>query len=358
MNSVDPVSIRTMPRLLKALGQTFGAGVAVQVGAPKSVPSPKGRAGALVVTVSVGGKRHRFLAELRAGSTPRLVEEARMRAQESAQVAGLLPMVIVPHLSPARIDSLLASGVSGMDLSGNGLIIVPGTLLLRRDGQPNRFPDSRPSRFAYRRATSIVPRAFLCRAEYESVGAIREEIARRGSDVALSTVSKALARMVDDLLVSRDGDSIRLVQPDGLLDALAGSFRYPREIASVRLRWREPISAMFGALKEESVSLSGLSSVAQYSAGMRSDRPVIYCADLSRAQAAIGRAWSPEDRFPDITMVEIDDPAVLFATTVTPDGVVAASAVQTYLELNVSGDPRDREMALQVRDAILRDVRQ
>jgi len=357
MNSLEPVSIRTMPRLLKALGQTFGAGVAVEVGAPKSVASRKGRARALVVTVSVGGKRHRFLAELRTGSTPRLVEEARMVAQESAQVAGLLPMVIVPHLPPTRIDSLLASGVSGLDLSGNGIITVPGTLLLRRDGQANRFPDSRPSRFAYRGATSIVPRAFLCRAEYESVGALREEIARRGSDVALSTVSKALARMAEDLFVSRAAGTIRLVQSEGLLDALAGSFRYPRQTASVQLRWREPIGALFGALKGERVSLSGLSSVTQHSAGMRSDRPVIYCADLARAQAAIGRTWSPDDRFPDVTIIEIDDPSVLFAANLTRDGVVAASAVQTYLELNASGDPRDREMASQVREAIVRDVR-
>ena len=100
------------------------------------------------------------------------MRQSRRRAAES----GRLPMVIVPFLVEQRIERLEEQGVSGLDLCGNGLIVIPGRLLLRRTRQPNRYPESSPSRFAYRGAISLVPRAFLRGAEYSSVGRVRNEI--------------------------------------------------------------------------------------------------------------------------------------------------------------------------------------
>lgn len=348
---------RSVPDLVRSLGPIFGAGIEIAVKASSARVSAGRGAGPLRASVHAASRQHKFVVEFRARNTPLVVDEARMRAQDSAKRAGLLPMVIVPHLSAERIDSLLSLGVSGIDLCGNGAVSVPGELLLRRDGQPNRFRDSRPCRFAYRGTTSLVPRAFLHRAEFASVGMIRDEIARHGGTVAMSTVSKALARMEEDLLVVRETGAIRLAQRDALIDALAQSFRLPRELSVARLRWRAPIDVLCRALAGERVALSGLSSASAYSAGMRADRPVLYCADLGRVKRALGREWSPEERFGDVSIVETDDPTPLFGTVRGQDGATRASALQTYLELFASGDPRDRQMASEVRELIGRDAR-
>jgi hypothetical protein len=75
---------------------------------------------------------------------------------------------------------------------------------------------------------SLAARVFLLRPRYQAVGEIRDEILSRGGKLALSTVSKVLARMEEDLIVSRDKGGIRLVQPQKLLDVLVRQYEPPK----------------------------------------------------------------------------------------------------------------------------------
>ena len=59
------------------------------------------------------------------------------------------PMIVVPYLSPERLDELEAEQVSGVDLCGNGIVIVPSRLYIRRSGQPNLYRQHRPLRNPY-----------------------------------------------------------------------------------------------------------------------------------------------------------------------------------------------------------------
>ena len=52
------------------------------------------------------------------------------------------PMIVVPYLSPERLDELEAEQVSGVDLCGNGIVIVPDRLYICRSGQPNLYRQS------------------------------------------------------------------------------------------------------------------------------------------------------------------------------------------------------------------------
>ena len=62
---------------------------------------------------------------------------------------------------PDAIGRLEETGVSGLDLCGNGIVIVKGELLVVRSGLPNRFPRSEPIRNVYRGDSSLVGRAFF-----------------------------------------------------------------------------------------------------------------------------------------------------------------------------------------------------
>ena len=306
------------------------------------------------------GARHEFVAKAKNRSTPSVIDNAIQVATRFAAQVGLPPMVIVPYLDEARLDRLAQAEVSGLDLSGNGIVIVPDQLLLRRSGNRNRYPESQPMRFAYRGATSIVPRAFLCRARYESVNDIKREIEARGGEVALSTVSKALSRMADDVLIERAGGRITLLQPDALLDKLAENFRPSKAIQTATLKSGLPLAELFqranrGRSKPRMV-LSGASSQGRYSAGLRSDVPLLYCDDLAAIRTALGKAWNATGRFADITIIETDDRTPFFDARQEAAGITLASPVQTYLEL-AAGDKRDREMAQTVRERILRDLK-
>lgn len=358
------ISESAIPELFAGLGPIFGRQITVEL-RPDDQRESLGRASAdFSVSVTWGAERYEFAAEAKMRNTPRVLEEALRQARRWAVESGRAPMVIVPFLGEKRIERLDEEGVSGLDLCGNGLITVSGRLLLRRTGQPNRYPESRPARFAYRGATSLVPRAFLRRAEYSSVSQVQDEIEAAGGTVALSTVSKALARMADDLIVDRSEGRIALMQPDKLLDVLAENFTPPKPERSAQLKIPLPLEEFFrraqrgttGPATKLRIVLSGASSQDRYSGGLRADVPVMYADDLDELKRRIGDAWKPVDRFANLRVVETRDPTPFFDSRPDGDGAYFASPVQAYLELAAAGDKRDTEMANQVRARILRDL--
>ena len=182
----------------------------------------------LVLLLEWENKRRKFVVEFKGQSAPSYLASAieQVRAYSAARPE-LLPLVIVPYLGPRSLERIIAAGVSGMDLCGNGVINVPGEWFVFRTGEKNRFPSSLPIKNIYRGASSIVARVFLLRPNYKSVGDVRDEVLKRKADVSLSTVSKVLKALQEDLIISRN-DEIRLLQPERLLEQLESNYRRPR----------------------------------------------------------------------------------------------------------------------------------
>src|SRR4029079_17973282 len=80
----------------------------------------------------------KFGVEFKRFGTPKGIEEAVFQAREQCRGWGLLPLVVVPYLSRDRLAVLETEGVSGLDLCGNGVVVVPGELLVYRTRNPNR----------------------------------------------------------------------------------------------------------------------------------------------------------------------------------------------------------------------------
>ncbi|MBW2311723.1 MAG: winged helix-turn-helix domain-containing protein, partial [Deltaproteobacteria bacterium] len=123
------------------------------------------------------------------------------------------------------LQELEREGISGIDLCGNGVVIVPGMFAVFRSGGKNRFPASAPIKNIYRKNSSMVGRVFVVRPVFNAVQDVCSEINQRNmlvnrwDPMSLSTVSKALKTLEQDLIVERRG-AIRLLQPDKLLEKL------------------------------------------------------------------------------------------------------------------------------------------
>jgi hypothetical protein len=346
-----------IPDLLRDLGSPWGDQLQLEI-----IPFESSNGGPSAdyrVRLRWDEETYEFVAECKSRSTPKAIDQAIFQAQRFSASTGLPPMIIVPYLDERRLDRLADEAVSGIDLSGNGIAIVPGKILLRRSGQPNRYPESQPMKYAYRGATSVVPRVFLCQPEFESVSAIKDAIAARGGSVALSTVSKALARMTEDVLIERSESRIAIVQPDLLLDKLRDDFQTPSTRTTVRVKIAGPIAAFFkranASCKRTQLVLSGASSQDRYSAGMRTDDRIAYCERLSELRQRVGDQWDETERFADLTVVETSDRAPFFDARTDKSGLVYSSPIQAYLEL-AAGDKREQEMAGEIRAVILREV--
>ena len=310
-----------------------------------------------ILEVRTGDETYSFAAELRARSTPRAFEEALRRIERAVQGTPYYPMLVTPYLREGQLEELQQQQVSGIDLSGNGVIAIPGKLLVFRTGKPNKFPDSAPTKYAYRGTTSLVARAFICRTEYDSLADIEEEIRARGGRVAISTISKALKRLESDLIVDRSGDLIRLRQPAKLLDQLSASYGESKVTRTFTGSTRQDLAKLAStAGKETQLVLTGKSSLDAYAVMGRDEWPVFYTRSIDRVIDTWGKKVEATSRFIDLEVRQTDDPTVYFDTRLKGD-LPYASPVQVYLEYG-AGDKREREVAEQVREFVLRELKE
>lgn len=211
----------------------------------------------------------------------------------------------------------------------------------------------------------MVGRAFLLCAGYETVQEIRTKINQRNllvnrwdkKPMSLSTVSKALKTLEDDLIVTREG-TIRLLQPDKLLEKLRENYDSPAVKERVRLKISEENGKVLKLLSKLSQTLdlplmaSGTSSVAQYAVMQRGDLLSVYCPKVERLLERL--PGSSSDRFPNLELLATEDETVYFDAR-QEGNFWWASPVQVYLEL-MAGDKRDQETAEQINAVILNDV--
>lgn len=306
-------------------------------------------------------RRWKFLVEVKASSSPKAFEEAFNAARSAAAKAKRNPMIILPYLSSDAIARLEESGVSGLDLCGNGIVIVKGDVLVVRSGQPNLFPRSEPIRNVYRGNSSYVGRVFLAKPIYQTVGEIVSTIKDKGGSISFATVSKVLKALEADLIVERLADQIRLIQPEKLLEQLAENYRPPtiieRFVGKLDAQEREVPGILTEAAKRIGAALliTGSASAARYSVLAREPVIAAYCdAPPKEVLTASGIRFEETDRFPNVELIYTDDRFPLFEPS-PQGGVNYASALQVYLEL-MSGDKRQRETAEQVREYLKRTI--
>ena len=298
--------------------------------------------------------------EFRRLSTPKSIDVAVQEVRRKGLAFGVLPLVVVPYLSRERLATLEAEGVSGLDLCGNGVVVVPGELLVYRTGNPNRFPAEGSIKNVYRRNSSIVARTFLLVPHFDSSRDLLAEIRRRSGAVTAATVSKVCAGLDEDLVIERSRDEskrekqLRLLQPEKLLDLLAANYAHPTVGRSFTGKCTLAEANLLRALKgwaertENRVTMTGASSVEAYAVMAREPVRTFYCTDLEGALGALGETVRETDRFTNVSFLETTDELVYFDSR---DNLVA-SPIQAYLELS-TGDKRERETAEQVRRAIL-----
>lgn len=310
-------------------------------------------------------KSARFVVDCKALSTPKTFQNSINFLKSLPLPKNFFPMLFMPFLSERQLKALEREGVSGIDLCGNCVVVAPGVFSVYRSGGKNRFPSSALIKNIYRKNSSMVGRGFFIYSDFQTVQDIRATINQRNllvnrwnkKPMSLSTVSKVLKTMVEDLLITRN-ETIRLLQPDKLLGKLLENYNPPVVKKRVRLKipeTNEPISKL---LSEQSRQLnlpliaSGTSSVTRYTVMQRGDLLTVYCPEVEMLFERL--PGSQSDRFPNLELLETEDEPVYFDAR-QEEGFWWASPLQVYMELMV-GDKRDQETAGQLKALLLNDA--
>ena len=310
-------------------------------------------------------KSARFAVECKALSTPKFFQNSINYLKSLPLPKNMVPMLFMPFLSERQLKELEREGISGIDLCGNCVVVSPGAFSVFRSGGKNRFPSSAAIKNIYRKNSSMVGRGFFIDSDFPTVQDVRATINQRNllvsrwnkKPMSLSTVSKVLKTMVEDLIITRS-ETVRLLQPDKLLEKLRENYIPPAVTQRIRLKIPENNKSILELLSEQSQQLelpivaSGTSSVSRYAVMQRGDLLTIYCP---KAEVLLEKLpGSQSDRFPNLELLETEDEPVYFGAR-QEDGFWWASPLQVYMEL-MDGDKRDQETAEQLKSLILNDV--
>jgi hypothetical protein len=302
-------------------------------------------------------EQFRFVVESKSVSTPRAIRAAVEQARRHARNNEAYPLIQVPFLSPQMIRELEKERVSGVDLCGNGVVIIPERLYIVRTGRPNQYPDSRPLNNPYRGRSALVARTLLIQPRWESLTALVGGIRKHGVDLSISQVSKAIAALVDELIVVKKQGMILLSDPLRLLDKLSqawsGKDFTQRQTFRVHRSsdWPERLSAS-KALKW---SATGESSVGQYTTFSQSGPIQVAVSDFSLAQSLLQAEPESVTSFADIELCETSEESYYFANSVVDNNMRYANRVQTWIELS-RGDARQQVAAQDIHEQLFKEI--
>jgi len=257
-------------------------------------------------------------------------------------------LLAVPYISSSIADLLEDSGMSGIDLNGNYVLQTDELIAIRLD-QKNQYKESGGIKNVFRGTSSLVCRYLLHDpGPHDTVSGIYEGIQELDGRLSLSTVSKVLSTLDDELIIEK-GDQIRVLQPETLLKNLRDEYQPPKSAETVRLDLpedrREKEEVLSSLLGRALWVWGGETSAVQYATTTPSQEDAAYTRDLPRSDDRLDQYR--DERFYNCTLIESRDDVVYFAH----DGHWA-SDVQTYLDL-MRGDKREREIARDVEGRIL-----
>jgi hypothetical protein len=294
----------------------------------------------------------RFVVQAKPQSSALIVQTAVAQARSAAK-NGEFPLIVVPYLSPERLADLERAEVSGVDLCGNGLIVVPGRLFVFRSGQPNRYPDSRPLNNPYRGRSAMVARMLLIRSSWPTLSALALATKEAGTELSLPQVSKAVQALEEDLIVAKTKGTITLKDRQRLLDRLGSEWREPlfRERQTLRLPLGTDVAKALSSDSQLKWAMTGESSVTRYAIFSQGGPRRVAVSDVSRAMTLLNGAPESIPNFADVELLETDEEGFFFANEIDENGFRWASRLQTWLELQ-SGDARQQDAARDLRNRL------
>jgi len=301
-----------------------------------------------------------FLVEVKASSTPLIVQNAIHQIKSIHRKKNdpeMHPMIVVPYLSEERLKDLEEAQVSGIDLCGNGMVIIPQRLCIYRSGNKNLYPESRALSNPYRGRSAMVARALITQSHFETMGELHATIQAGEAELSFSQVSKAVSALEQELIVASSGRSIRLIDPLRLLDHLAAEWRSPRTQKRY-LRVSNPLAALSRLSHAEVAwAITGESSVIKYAA-FGEGRPIrVAVSNLLKAAQILEGVPEEIPNFADIELIETAEAGFYFQNQRDAGGIRWASPLQAWIELK-NGDGRQQDAAREIREKILAEIKQ
>lgn len=308
------------------------------------------------------GPSFRALIEIKSASNPKTVMSAcqsLLKCLQSEDAKDLIPILIAPYIGKEQIDILAREGISWIDLSGNMLIRVGKEIYIERTGKANKFPDTSPIKQIFQGTSSLVARSLLLKPEgFSSLYEIADFINSRNGTITISTVSKVLQSLENELLIKKEKSGFYATQAERLLERLAEGYRNSVK-RQARKTYRYDVKNerdVFTALSERPLDYAACGFYAAKLKGLAmTDEITLFIKSLEETKRAfelIALDIKPDAEFGQLLLIESKDPCVWFNVQKQPFANVVDD-LQLYLEM-LEARPRGPAIAEQLRSRILK----
>jgi len=308
------------------------------------------------------GFSFRALIEIKSASNPKTVMSAcqsLLKCLQSEDAKNLIPILIAPYIGKEQIDILAREGISWIDLSGNMVIRVGKEIYIERTGKENKFPDTVPIKRIFQGTSSLVARSLLLKPEgFSSLYEIVDFINSRDGTITISTVSKVLQSLENELLIKKTKSGFYATEAERLLERIAEGYRNSVK-RQARKTYRYAVKNerdVFTALSERSLDYAAYGFYAAKLKGLAmTDEITLFIKSLEETKRAfelISLDIKPDAEFGQLLLIETKDPCVWFNVQKQPfENVV--DDLQLYLEM-LEARPRGPAIAEQLRSRILK----
>ena len=197
--------------------------------------NPRARAD-VIFQLRFGQRDIRILGEIKTQMIPKLFDDV---VNQLSYYKGLVQSnidicaLICPYLSEQNQLYCQRNNIDFIDMSGNILLRIPGTLLIERLGRPNLYKESK-SRNPFGGASSRILRVLLNKPYQDwTITGIGDELDRESDrqnikdmfSISVSSISKTIKTLDDELLIKRDGLKIKIPEPRQMLFRWAEKYR-------------------------------------------------------------------------------------------------------------------------------------
>ena len=216
--------------------------------------------------------------------------------------------------------------------------------------EKNIFREKRSIKDIYSNNSSILPCYLLSEGRVDNnLKRIAASLIAKGGSLSLGTISKVLKSLADELLISRSGEEIKVIQPAILLSKLLQSYKKPAIIEKIYIKLpddqeeaRNTLNKSFGPTNW---MFTGESSAFKYATKTRDYQYEIYVSLDEINHSELNKYI--DKRFYNYTVLCLKDKSVFFDSKEN-----YASIIQTFLELSLL-DKREKEIAEDIKRSII-----
>lgn len=308
------------------------------------------RADIVVVYLDVQGRPHRLVAEMKTNGQPRNVRSALLELLKYADRFGAVPMFVAPYLSPQAQALCKEHDVAFLDLVGNARLSLEGVFIERRVS--DRPPaDRRALRSLFRPKSAQALRVLL----RDPARAWRVTDMAEAASISLGHASNVRKGLVDREWAEVSDRGLSLSAPDSLLDAWRDEYEAPRgrryafytvlHGRAFEEAARDVLGVSSGAGRAVFASYSAAHWLAPYG---RTGLQYFYADDAGMERLKERLKLSVSPRGENVIVIVPKDLGLFRDTVESARGAHCTSAVQTYLDLWISGE-RGQEAAEHLR---------